>query len=83
MSSNGECSHLYNPPNPQVPIHFDSLTLQEGCVFADTRTRCVLSTLLEFHLKPHPSKVNFRNKLLLAFFFGIPFYLGEFLLRQN
>lgn len=52
MSSNGECSHLYNPPNPQVPIHFGRLTLLKECVFADTRTRCVLSTLLEFHQKP-------------------------------
>lgn len=51
MSSNGECSHLYNPPKPQVPIHFDSLTLEKECGFADTRTTCVLSTLLEFHLK--------------------------------
>lgn len=70
MSSNGECSHLYNPPNPQVPIHFDSLTLQEGCVFADTRTGCVLSTLLEFHLKPQWAlEINYCWHFSLESFF--------------
>lgn len=71
--------NLYNPPKPQVPIHFDSLTLEKEWFCRHKDNVCAEHSVRI----PSETPVSFRKKSLLAFFFGIPFYLESFLLRQN
>lgn len=71
----GECSLLYNCPKPQVPIHFWQPYFTERLYFCRYEGKMRAEHSIRI---PSEFLVSFGNKLLLTFFFGIPFLLWEF-----
>lgn len=73
-------SLLYNHPKPQVQIHFCQPYFTERLYFCRHGGKVCAEHSIRI---PSEFLMSFGNKLLLMFFFGIPFYFENFMLRQN